>query len=83
MKKKTLQVITLGCSKNTVDTEHLLAAVADFYEIVPEGEEKPVDVLLVNTCGFIGDAKQQSIDTVLACAERKKAGLDAASHNGQ
>ena len=41
MKKKTLQVITLGCSKNTVDTEHLLAAVADFYEIVPEGEEKP------------------------------------------
>ena len=75
MKKKTLQVITLGCSKNTVDTEHLLAAVADFYEIVPEGEEKPVDVLLVNTCGFIGDAKQQSIDTVLACAERKKAGL--------
>jgi len=75
MKKKTLQVITLGCSKNTVDTEHLLAAVADFYEIVPEGEEKPVDVLLVNTCGFIGDAKQQSIDTVLACAERKKASL--------
>ena len=75
MKKKTLQVITFGCSKNTVDTEHLLAAVADFYEIVPEGEEKPVDVLLVNTCGFIGDAKQQSIDTVLACAERKKAGL--------
>ena len=74
MKKKTLQVITLGCSKNTVDTEHLLAAVADVCEIVPEGGEGPVDVLLVNTCGFIGDAKQQSIDTVLACAERKKAG---------
>ena len=75
MKKKTLQVITLGCSKNTVDTEHLLAAVADVCEIVPEGGEGPVDVLLVNTCGFIGDAKQQSIDTVLACAESKKVGL--------
>ena len=75
MKKKTLQVITLGCSKNTVDTEHLLAAVADVCKIVPEGGEGPVDVLLVNTCGFIGDAKQQSIDTILACAERKKAGL--------
>ena len=66
MKKKTLQVITLGCSKNTVDTEHLLAAVADFYEIVPEGEEKPVDVLLVNTCGFIGDAKEESINLILS-----------------
>lgn len=71
---KTLQVITLGCSKNTVDTEHLLYQVQGSYEIVPEGEDRPVDVLLINTCGFIGDAKQQSIDTILAAAERKKAG---------
>ena len=49
----TLQVITLGCSKNTVDTEHLLFQVQDSYEIVPEGETCPVDVLLINTCGFI------------------------------
>ena len=56
----TLQVITLGCSKNTVDTEHLLYQVRDSYEIVPEGEVRPVDVQLVNTCGFIGDAKEQS-----------------------
>ena len=70
----TLQVITLGCSKNTVDTEHLLFQVQDSYEIVPEGEMCTVDVLLINTCGFIGDAKQQSIDTILAAAARKAAG---------
>ncbi len=71
----SLQVITLGCSKNTVDTEHLLYQVRGSYELVPEGESRPwVDVLAVNTCGFIGDAKQQSIQTILAAAARKKAG---------
>jgi len=71
----SLQVITLGCSKNTVDTEHLLYQVRGSYELVPEGESRPyVDVLLVNTCGFIGDAKEQSIQTILAAAARKKAG---------
>lgn len=70
----TLQVITLGCSKNTVDTEHLLSQVQDAYEIVPQEDTRPVDVLLVNTCGFIGDAKEQSIQTILAACERKKAG---------
>ena len=72
--KHTLQVVTLGCSKNTVDTEHLLYQVRDGWEIVPEGEGGPVDTLLVNTCGFIGDAKEQSIQVILEQAERKKAG---------
>lgn len=71
---KTLQVITLGCSKNTVDTEHLLYQVRDAYSIVPEGETCPVDVQLINTCGFIGDAKQQSIQTILASVQRKRDG---------
>ncbi len=70
----TLQVITLGCSKNTVDTEHLLYQVRDAYELVPEEDSRPVDVLLVNTCGFIGDAKEQSIQTILSAAARKQAG---------
>ena len=69
-----LQVITLGCSKNTVDTENLLFQVQDSYDIVPEGETCPVDVLLINTCGFIGDAKEQSIQTILAAAQRKTGG---------
>ena len=70
----SLQVITLGCSKNTVDTEHLLFQVQGSYEIVPEGEARPVDVLLINTCGFIGDAKEQSIQVILEAAQRKKEG---------
>ncbi len=71
---KSLQVITLGCSKNTVDTEHLLSQAKDAWRIVPEDEVCPVDVLLINTCGFIGDAKEQSVQTILAAAARKKAG---------
>ena len=70
----TLQVITLGCSKNTVDTEHLLYQVRNAYEIVPEEDVRPVDVQLINTCGFIGDAKEQSIQTILASVQRKKDG---------
>ena len=70
-----LQVITLGCSKNTVDTEHLLFQVQDSYDIVPEGESCPVDVLLINTCGFIGDAKEQSIQVILEAAQKKQEGL--------
>ena len=65
---KRLQVLTLGCSKNTVDTEHLLAQVCGSYEIVPEGADEPVDILLINTCGFIGDAKEESIQAILEAA---------------
>ena len=73
-KLKKLQTITLGCSKNKVDTEHILSQVDSHYEIVPEGEDIPVDVILLNTCGFIGDAKEESIQAVLEAVERKKNG---------
>ena len=69
-----LQTVTLGCSKNKVDTEHILSQVEDLYEIIPEGEDIPVDVLLLNTCGFIGDAKEESVQAVLEAVERKKSG---------
>ena len=72
--KKKLQTVTLGCSKNKVDTEHILSQVEHLYEIVPEGEDIPVDVLLLNTCGFIGDAKEESIQAVLEAVERKSRG---------
>ena len=75
---RKLQVITLGCSKNKVDTEHILSQVADHYEIVPEGEDIPVDVILLNTCGFIGDAKEESVHAVLEAVEKKNRG-DASS----
>lgn len=73
--KKSVRVITLGCSKNTVDTEHLLSRLEPVFEIVPEKEERPVDFLLLNTCGFIGDAKEESIQAILRAAEAKKQGM--------
>ena len=72
--KKKLQTVTLGCSKNKVDTEHILSQVEDQYEIIPEGEDIPVDVLLLNTCGFIGDAKEESIQAILEAVDRKSRG---------
>lgn len=72
--KKRLQTITLGCSKNKVDTEHILSQVEDLYEIIPEGEDIPVDTILLNTCGFIGDAKEESVQAVLEAVERKREG---------
>ena len=69
-----LQTVTLGCSKNKVDTEHILSHVEDLYEIVPEGEDIPVDVILLNTCGFIGDAKEESVQAVLEAVDKKKRG---------
>lgn len=72
--RKSIQVVTLGCSKNQVDTEHLLSRVCTGCEVVPEEKETRVDVLLVNTCGFIGDAKEESVQAVLHAAERKKRG---------
>ena len=72
--EKKLQTLTLGCSKNKVDTEHILSQVEHIYEIVPEGEDIPVDVLLINTCGFIGDAKEESVQAILEAVQRKSRG---------
>lgn len=69
-----LQTLTLGCSKNKVDTEHILSQLESSYEIIPEGEDVSVDVLLINTCGFIGDAKEESVQAILEAVERKRVG---------
>ena len=71
---RTIQIITLGCSKNSVDTEHILAQIGSVYEIIPEGEDRYADILMLNTCGFIGDAKEESIQAILEAVERKKRG---------
>ena len=73
--KPRLRTLTLGCSKNRVDTEHLVAQLGGGFVVLPEDSTEPVDVLLVNTCGFIGDAKQESIDAILEAVELKKQGL--------
>ena len=72
MKKQILNIVTLGCSKNKVDSEHLAALLNNTYKIVHDSDEKS-DVVIINTCGFIGDAKEESIDTILEYAELRKA----------
>lgn len=73
MPPRRLRVLTLGCSKNTVDTEHLLAQLpAEAYTVVDADE--PVDVLMLNTCGFIGDAKEESVNAILEAVEAKNRG---------
>lgn len=72
---KKINVITLGCSKNTVDSEHLMARLAAAgYEMVFDSERADADTVVINTCGFIGDAKRESIETILAAAAAKQAG---------
>jgi len=73
-----VQLISLGCSKNRVDSEHLLRQLADAgWSISPEGEDLSVagvDTVIVNTCGFIGDAKEESINVILEAVAAKKEG---------
>ena len=72
---KKINVITLGCSKNTVDSEHLMAQLAAAgYKLEHDSDRTDADVVVINTCGFIGDAKQESIDTILSAVRAKEEG---------
>ena len=71
MKRPVLNIVTLGCSKNKVDSEHLAALLEHRYLIRHDSDEKS-DVVIINTCGFIGDAQEESIDTILEYAELRK-----------
>ena len=73
---KIVNIITLGCAKNRVDSEHVAAQLAEAgYEIRFDSDRTDAKVVVINTCGFIGDAKEESIDTILSCVEAKRAGL--------
>ena len=72
---KKINVITLGCAKNRVDSEHLSAQLAAAgYEVVFDSDRTDAKTVVINTCGFIGDAKQESIDTILNAVAAKNAG---------
>ena len=72
---KKINVITLGCSKNTVDSEHLMAQLeASGYRVTADSDRTDAKVVVINTCGFIGDAKQESVDMILRAAAAKSAG---------
>ena len=72
---KKINVITLGCSKNTVDSEHLMAQLeASGWQVTADSDRTDAKVVVINTCGFIGDAKQESVDMILRAAAAKSAG---------
>ncbi len=77
--KTIVRVVTMGCSKNRVDSEHLLMQLsAAGYGISPEEEELEtagVDILVINTCGFILDAREESVQAILEGVEAKKNGV--------
>jgi ribosomal protein S12 methylthiotransferase len=73
MKKQKVNVVTLGCSKNLVDSEVLMRQLDSRYEVTNDSNEAS-DIMVINTCGFIADAKEESIDTILNAIEAKKAG---------
>lgn len=71
--KEKVSMVSLGCPKNLVDAEVMLGCLAkDQYEITTDEHE--ADIIIVNTCSFIGDAKKESIDTILDLADRKQDG---------
>lgn len=76
LKKNKVNVVTLGCSKNLFDSEVLMAQLkANQFEVEHESENDDASIVIINTCGFIDNAKQESIDTILRYADAKEAGL--------
>ena len=72
---KTVDFISLGCSKNLVDSEVLMGLFeAKGYRVTHDSDDPRGEIAVVNTCGFIADAKEESINTILELAERKKTG---------
>ena len=75
MKKNRIDIITMGCSKNLVDSEHLMRQLQECgYEVTHDCEEPCGEIAVINTCGFIGDAKQESINMILEFCQRKDEG---------
>lgn len=75
-KEKKINVVTLGCSKNVVDSEHLMAQLAAAgYRVTFDSNDTDARTVVVNTCGFIGDAKEESVETILGFVKAKEEGL--------
>lgn len=75
MRHNTIDIITLGCSKNLVDSEHLMRQLeASGYRVTHDAEHPKGEIAVVNTCGFIGDAKEESINMILELAQAKEEG---------
>lgn len=76
LRKNKINVVTLGCSKNIYDSEVLLGQLkANQMDAVHESEDEDFNIVIINTCGFIDNAKQESIDTILQYVEAKESGF--------
>jgi ribosomal protein S12 methylthiotransferase len=76
LKKNKVNVVTLGCSKNIFDSEVLMSQLkANQFDVEHESMEDDAEIVIINTCGFIDNAKQESIDTIIRYAEAKAEGL--------
>ena len=76
LKKNKVNVVTLGCSKNIFDSEVLMGQLkANNYEVEHESQSDDSSIVIINTCGFIDNAKQESIDTILQFVDAKENGL--------
>lgn len=75
MKKTCIDIITMGCSKNLVDSEHLMRQLQECgYDVTHDSDNPCGEIAVINTCGFIGDAKQESINMILDFCRRKEEG---------
>ena len=75
MKKAVVDIITLGCSKNLVDSEKLIRQLElNDFGVTHDAEDPQGEIAIINTCGFIGDAKEESINMILEMAQRKQTG---------
>ena len=76
LKKDKVNIVTLGCSKNLVDSEVMLTQLRDNgINTTHEAEKDDANIIIVNTCGFIDNAKQESVDTILRYADAKEEGM--------
>lgn len=76
LKKNKVNVVTLGCSKNIFDSEVMMAQLkGNKFEVEHESQQDDAEIVIINTCGFIDNAKEESIDTIVRYAEAKKEGL--------
>ncbi len=75
MNSKKINIVTLGCSKNVVDSEKLLKQLhSGGYEVIHNAEENDAGIVIINTCGFINDAKEESVDTILRYVKAQMSG---------
>ena len=75
LKKNKVNVVTLGCAKNIFDSEIMMAQLkANAFDVEHESEETDSEIVIINTCGFIDNAKEESINTILAWAKEKEKG---------